>query len=254
MFKYRKTFKIPYYDADKYRRATPLAMLTYLGETSSAHTEHIGFSVDKLQDLNYCWMLNRWKVKMSRYPDVKEEITIETWTSSIDRFYANREFIIYDKKEIEIGRASTVWIFINMEKKRPIRIPLEFVEASNLIEEKTFDDFYDFKKEIEIEEYIDFHVRRLDIDYNNHVNNTKYLAWMLEIIPEDIYENYILSEFEILYKKETVYGKTILSGSKELYDNRGKHEYFHKILDSNTKDIHSMGITKWKMIKNKLGD
>lgn len=246
MFKYRKTFQIPYYDTDKYRRATPVSILTYLGETSGAHTDHIGFSVDKLQNLNYGWMLNRWKVKIDRYPNVKEKITIETWTSSIDRFYATREFIIYDENGIEIGKASTVWIFLNMEKKRPIRIPPEFIEVVNPIEDKTFDDFHDFKKEIKVEEYIDFHVRRLDIDYNNHVNNTKYLSWMLETIPEYVYENYILNEFEILYKKETVYGKTILSGSSKLDEVEDVHQYFHKVLDEDSKEIHSMGITNWR--------
>lgn len=249
MLKYKKTFRIPYYDADKYRRATPLAILTYLGETSGAHTEHIGFGVDKLQSLNYCWMLNRWKVKINRYPSVKEQITIETWTSSIDRFYATREFIIYDEKEIEIGRTSTVWIFINMEKKKPMRIPTEFIEISDLVEEKTFDYFYDFKKEAEVEEYIDFYVRRLDIDYNNHVNNTKYLSWMLESIPEDVYENYMLNEFEILYKKETTYGDTILSGNKEIDMNGDIPKYFHKILDKNNKEIHSLGVTSWERLK-----
>ncbi|MCQ4924265.1 thioesterase [Tissierella carlieri] len=246
MSKYKKMFQIPYYDADKYRRATPIAILTYLGETSGAHTDHIGFGVDKLQALNYGWMLNRWKVKIRRYPNVKENITIETWTSGVDKFYATREFIIYDEKAIEIGRASTVWIFLNMEKKRPIRVPAEFIKAINPVEEKTFDDFYDFKKEIEIEEYIDFHVRRSDIDYNNHVNNTKYLSWMLETIPEYIYENYMLEEFEILYKKETTYGNTILSGSNEVNKTDDLYKYFHNILDKDNKENHSMGVTKWK--------
>lgn len=245
MSKYKKTFQIPYYDTDKHRRATPEAMLTYLGETSGAHTDYIGFTVDKLQNLNYGWMLNRWKVKIHRYPKVKEKITIETWTSGIDKFYATREFIIYDEKDKEIGRASTVWIFLNMEKKKPIRIPAEFIELIKPIKEKNFDEFYDFKKEINVENYIDFHVRRSDIDYNNHVNNTKYLSWMLETIPEYVYENYMLNEIEILYKKETIYGNTILSGSNELDKSEDISIYFHKILDINTEDSHSLGKTNW---------
>lgn len=249
MSKYRKTFYIPNYDTDKHRRATPMAILTYLGETSGAHTDHIGFSVDSLKDINYGWMLNRWKVKINRYPSVKEKITIETWSSGIDRFYATREFVIYDEENLVIGKASTVWIFLNMEKKKPIRIPAEFNELINPIEEKTFDDFFDFKKDMKVEEYIDFHVRRSDIDYNNHVNNAKYLSWMLETIPEHVYENYMLNEFEILYKKETTYGNTILSGSNELDKSENIYKYFHKILDINNEESHSLGITIWKKIK-----
>lgn len=246
MSKYRKAFQIPYFDTDKYSRATPITILKYLGETSGAHTDSIGFTVDKLKDLNYGWMLNRWKVQIFRYPKVYENIIIETWTSSVDKFYATREFIIYDEESMEIGRASTIWIFLNMEKKRPTRIPVEFIEAINPIEEKIFEDYYNFKKEIHIEKYIDFYVRRSDIDYNNHVNNTKYLSWMLESIPEYVYQNYILDEFEILYKKETVYGNTVLSGSGEIDNSDGIYYCFHNILDKDTKESHSMGVTKWK--------
>jgi acyl-ACP thioesterase len=249
MKKYRKTFEIPYYESDKNGRLRQVSLLEYLGETSGAHTDYLGFNSKKLQELNCAWMLNRWKVKIHKYPKVKEKISIETWTSKMDRFYANREFIIYDEEDNEIGRASTVWIFIDMNKKKPVRIPAELLEIAKPVEETTFDDFYDFKKEIEIEENIDFHVRRSDIDYNNHVNNTKYLSWILETVPDNIYENYRLSEFELLYKKETVYGNTILAGINILDEEVHEKGFIHKIRDSNTGEVHALGMTKWIDIK-----
>lgn len=244
--KYKKTFIIPYYEADKNKKATPLSILAYLGETSGAHTDAIGYNVETLKELNYGWMLNRWRVKIDRYPEVGEKIGIETWSSNIDRFYANREFIIYDDKNIEICRASTVWIFIDMVRKRPIRIPLDFIQAVKPIEQRNFREFYDFKKEVDLEDFIDFRVRRTDIDYNNHVNNIKYLSWMLETIPCHVYENYILKEFEILYKKESIYGNTILSGIHEINNLEDEHHYFHGIIDKDSGENHAMGLTKWE--------
>lgn len=249
MSKYRKTFQIPYYESDKNRKATTLSILKYLGETSGAHTDSLGFNVENLKKTNYGWMLNRWKVRIDRYPNVNEVITIETWSSGIDRFYATREFIIYDEESLEIGRASTVWIFIDMLKKRPVRIPIDFVEKIKPIDERTFNEFYDFKKDIIAKSYIDFHVRRSDIDYNNHVNNTKYLSWMLETIPEYIYENYMLHEFEIIYKKETIYGNTIMAGCNELKCLTDDAEFSHVIMDNDIKETHSMGMTKWKKLE-----
>lgn len=249
MAKYIKTFQIPYYDSDKYGNATTSSILAYLGETSGEHTDSIGFGFNKLKELNYAWMLNKWKVRIDRYPKAKEKITIETWASGMDRFYATREFVIYDEENKELCRASTLWIFIDMNKKRPIRIPLEIVQSLDISEERVFNEFYDFKKEINIDKYIDFHVRRSDIDYNNHVNNTKYLSWMLETVPEYIHENYILNEFEILYKKETTYGNTILSGTKEINEIQTNKEFIHNILDKDNNEIHAFAITRWKKIE-----
>lgn len=249
MKKYRKAFQVPYYDSDKYGKATALSILSYLGETSGAHTDSIGFGFKELKELNYAWMLNRWKVSIDRYPKVNENIIIETWASGIDRFYATREFVIYDEEDKELGKASTLWIFIDMNRKIPIRIPQEFIKLSNPIEERVFNDFYNFKKELIIDKYLDFHVRRSDIDYNNHVNNTKYLSWMLEAVPQYIYENYMLHEFEILYKKETTYGNMILSGVKESEKIQESKVYFHDIIDKDNKENHALGYTRWKEIK-----
>lgn len=246
MTKYRKAFQVPYYDSDKYGNVTAPSILAYLGETSGEHTDSIGFGFNKLKELNYAWMLNKWKVRIDRYPKAKENIAIETWTSGMDRFYATREFKIYDEKNKELCRASTLWIFIDMNRKRPIRIPLEIIQSSDLSEEKAFNDFYDFRKESIIDKHLDFHVRRSDIDYNNHVNNTKYLSWMLETVPEYIYENYMLNEFEILYKKETTYDNTILSGINEIKGIETNKVFLHNIIDKENEENHAFGITRWK--------
>lgn len=36
--------------------------------------------------------------------------------------------------------------------------------------------------------------RRSDMDPNGHINNVAYLAWALEVIPEQIYQKYTLTE------------------------------------------------------------
>ena len=248
MGKHNISYKIPYYEADKYRRATPLTMLAYLGEAAVSHNDDLGFNIDKLRSLNHGWMLNRWKVKMDRYPEVGEKIRIETWISNLEKFYATREFMIYDDKDNEIGRATTLWIFLNMTKKRPIRITKELYEATEIIDIRAFDEFYEFEKDLKLEDYIDFHIRRSDIDYNNHVNNSKYLAWMIETVPEGIYKDHILSELEILYRRETTYGNTILAGSKEEPICEESINFLHCIIDKETSENNAMGLTKWKKI------
>ena len=201
MGKHTKKLIIPYYDTDIDGRVSPYNILKYFGETSSSHTDE--FLFDKKEDNhNYGWMLYRWKVKIDKYPKAKDKIYIETWISKLDRFYIYREFRVLNEEDEVLVIASTVWIMVDMKKKRPIRIPSDFLGKSEILDESNFTEFENFKEKIHFEKDIAFKVRRSDIDYNNHVNNTKYLLWIIEGVPNNIYENYILSEFEIVYKKE----------------------------------------------------
>lgn len=245
MQKYIKEFQIPYYDTDKNGIVYPASLLTYMGETSSFHSDALGVGVDELRKNNYGWMLNRWRVKFYKYPKVKDKITVETWTSGFDKFYATREFVIYGTEKNIVGEATTLWIFLDIIKKRPIRIPKEFNGIYNIIDEKLLHDFFDFNFEFETNTEVDFHVRKTDIDYNNHVNNVKYLNWMLEVIPEEIDNKYFLSEFDIQYKRETKLGDLIKSSINEGLVEDNKLIYLHKINESNSNDTNTFGRTIW---------
>lgn len=245
MGKYRKTFHIPYYDTDKDGRLTPFNVLKYFGETSAAHTDEFSTNVESNSNLNHGWMLYRWKVKVNKYPKAKDKIYIETWISNLDRFYAYREFKILNEKEEVLALASTVWIFVDMKRKRPIRIPELFIEKTKTINESNFNQFEDFKEKIDIKNHMDFNVRRCDIDYNNHVNNTKYLLWIMEGVSDNIYENYILSQFEIVYKKEIKYGDHILSSYIQEDGKKEEILLTHKISDEENIIDHAFAKTKW---------
>lgn len=243
--RYSKTFEVHYYEIDKYQEATPVSILNYLEETAICHSESVGFGIGKLLEMNMGWVLNRWKVKMKRYPKWNEKIIIETWPSSFDRFYANREFKIFDEERKEIGRASSRWILLNLIKKRPLRIPVEIGEAYGIEAEKAFEFFCDFNNEVISDEGMDFYVRRSDIDTNNHVNNTKYLEWILEVIPSGTQKNYLLKEFEILYKKETTYGNSILSNCSSIAEEDNSNAFLHTITEKDRNLELAVAKTNW---------
>ena len=245
--KYRKAFHIPYYDTDKDGRITSYNILKYFGETSASQTDEFSLNEEEKKS-NYGWMIYRWKVKIKKYPKAKEKVYIETWISKLDRFYAYREFAILSKENEVLGVASTVWIMVDMKKKRPIRIPSTFIGKSKIVNERNFSEFENFREKIDIKEYIDFKVRRSDIDYNNHVNNTKYLLWIIEAVPNNIYEKYTLAEFEIIYKKEIKYGDMISSAYTIDKIEEDQVLYTHKITGKNSNNEHAFGKSKW--IKN----
>lgn len=248
MSKYSKEFVIPYYDTDKNGYVFPTSLLTYMGETSSYHSDYLGVGLEVLRKNNYGWMLHRWKVKFNRYPKVREKLLVKTWTSGFDKFYATREFKIYDEENNEIVKATTLWIFLDIVKKRPRRIPKELYTTYRIMDEKLLHDYFIFEGNIEHQISLDFHVRKSDIDYNNHVNNVKYLNWMLEVIPNHIDRDYILTELDIQYKKEIKLGDLIISSIDKGTCTNDTIEFLHTIKEENSSDINAFGRTVWKKI------
>lgn len=243
MHKYFKKINIPFYDSDIDGYVRPINILKYFGETTSEETDKL---IDENEvDFSFGWMLYRWKVEIIEYPKAKDDVQVNTWISKLDRFYAFREFTLTDEIGRTMVKASTVWLCIDMSKKRPIRIPKEYSEVMEEVGEANFKNFSDFKDLPEIDSYSDFKVRRSDIDSNNHVNNAKYLSWIVESMTEDIYNDYRLSEFEIIYKKEIKYGDVISTGFALDSRESGFLEFNHIITDFHKQKEHAFGKTKW---------
>lgn len=240
---FTKDFTVHYYEINQYSEATPVTLLNYLEETAIAHSDAVGLGYKKLMSMGIAWLLNQWLVEIERPPHWNERVTVETWPSDFHRFYATREFRMRDEKGNIICRASSRWVLLNLEKKRPVRVPTDYTEAYGFDPERAIDG--EFGELPEIEEMVatkDFLVRREDIDTNNHVNNTRYITWFLEAVPQEIYNDNILSELNVLFKKEAGLGSIISSSCAK----NSEDEYLHHIIDKNNHQLLTAGVTKWR--------
>lgn len=64
---------------------------------------------------------------------------------------------------------------------------------------------------LEIPEETTYHVRFFDLDLNGHVNNSKYLEWMYDVLDVAFLEEHIPHCINLKYVKEVHYGHDIKS-------------------------------------------
>lgn len=242
---YQKEFEVHYYEVNQYQEATPVSVLNYLEETAIAHSEAVGLGLNKLKSEGLAWVLNRWSVQMGRYPQWNEKIIVETWPSNFERFYATRQFYVKDLKGEILGRATSLWIFLNIEKKRPLRIPAENMLPYGLDSQGVLEQPFSELDNVENSEVLkEFYVRRSDIDTNEHVNNTKYMEWVLETVPTEIYQGHILQSFEVMYKKEVGFG-SIISATCQPIGESAKSTFAHTIKESHQGYNLALAKTHW---------
>ena len=113
---------------NKSGEASATTMLTLLEETAADHCFSINHSLYDLLEKNVGWVLLSGTLQMERYPIYKEKITIRTWLSSYSTIKGIRENIIYDEQNNIIGRAKGLWVFFDIERRRPIQIFNEIKE------------------------------------------------------------------------------------------------------------------------------
>lgn len=246
MGKYNKEFTVPYYDCNKYGYIKAVALLEYLVETSSLQSDSMGLGFKELMEKNYGWILSKWKVELLHLPKAMDKIEVQTWTSGFDKFYAYRDFNIFNDDGKLLVKASTLWIFMDTEKKRPVRIPVELYSGYTSVDEKNFSSFLKLNEDSKMNSSMDFRVRKTDIDYNEHVNNAKYLNWFLEPIPLEIDENYFLNEIDIHYKKEIKYNNIIESKISHGKETENKIEFFHEIYNKDSDILTTLARTVWR--------
>ncbi|WP_299110013.1 acyl-ACP thioesterase domain-containing protein [uncultured Winogradskyella sp.] len=238
-------FELRYFEMNKLGLATPTIMLGLLEETAADHCYAIDHSIFDLFKMNVGWVLVSGVLQMDRYPSYKEKITIRTWLSSYSSIKGYRENIIFDENQNIIGRAKGLWVFFDIEKRKPIPIFNTIKEQWSFFNTSSIE--HDIKKKINAVDSAhytkQFTVHRFDTDMNKHVNNIRYLQWVIESIPEDIVENYYLHTIDGRFIAEAQYSDTVLSLTKEL---PSATAFEHTIKIEGSDKICATAHTHWK--------
>jgi len=247
---FEKQFNLRYFEMDQYGEASPTTILTLLEEAAAEHCLSIKQSLYDLFSQNIGWVLLSGYMQMERYPLYKEKIKIRTWISKYSSIKGNRENVIYDEQGNIIGRARGLWLFFDIKRRTPVRIFDQIKEKWNCFPEESIE--HDINKKIEAIEKgkykKNFQVHRYDIDSNEHVNNLRYLQWLIETVPKEIMDNFYMHSIDGRFISEAQYGHTIESLAEPEIS---AQKLIHTIKDLDSDQVCSTGRTVWKSRVNK---
>jgi len=206
-----KQYELRYFEMDRHGVVSPTTILTLLEETAAEHCYNIDYSLYNLERQNIGWVLISGAIDMIRYPGYKESIAIRTWISKYTLLRGYRENLVFDGSGAVIGRAKGIWVFYDIEKKKPIPIFDEIKSRWGSNREVSMDVDEDTIKIINDDEghQLEYDVRKLDVDSNKHVNNIRYYHWLVESLPDDITNEYVLKKVNAKFYSEANYGEKI---------------------------------------------
>ncbi|MGE5431035.1 MAG: acyl-[acyl-carrier-protein] thioesterase [Syntrophomonadaceae bacterium] len=229
--KYERNYFVHYYDSDLKKRALVTSIMRYFEDIAIMQSEDASVGLDYYSKNNVAWVLYKWDIEILNYPKFKDTLRIVTCPLAFAKFYAFRSFDVYSMSGEHQVKGSSMWFFVDMNTRRPARIPQEVYDGYQITPADTRQlEIEDPKAPEEIDYSTTFRVRQSDIDTNGHVNNIKYIEWALEALPQEIFSSFTLRRIKVVYKKETMYGRMISSSASGIKDG-DKMIFRHKISD-----------------------
>ena len=239
---YQMKMKIPFDMADMNGHIKLPDVILLSLQVSGMQSIELGVG-DKaiLEDYNLVWIITDYDIEVVRLPRFAEEITIETEALSYNRLFCYRRFTIYDEAGQEIIRMLATFVLMDRDSRKVHAVAPEIVAPYQS----------DFNKKLirgpkyeSLEEPVskDYHVRFYDLDMNGHVNNSKYLDWIFEVMGADFLTQYIPKRINLKYVKEVRPGGVITSAVE-----RTGLESKHEITSDGA--TNAQAIITWQEIK-----
>ena len=208
---YQMNMKIPFDMADMNGHIKLPDVILLSLQVSGMQSIELGVS-DKtiLEDYNLVWIITDYDIEVVRLPRFAEEITIETEALSYNRLFCYRRFTIYDEAGQELIHMMATFVLMDRDSRKVHAVEPEIVAPYQS----------EFSKKLlrgpkyqSLENPIskDYHVRFYDLDMNGHVNNSKYLDWIFEVMGADFLTHYIPKKINLKYVKEVRPGGVITS-------------------------------------------
>jgi len=235
------------YDVNARGHLSIVSICNFMQDAAGGHAHALGVSVDQLHPMHLTWVLVRMRVELARHLHWQDRLQIQTWPSHQERLFSHRDFLLLDDAGENVGRCVTVWVLMDLQRWRPVRLtalpaPLSIPDRARAL--TTMPNKIDVSETFATQRQ--FLVGDRDLDRNGHVNNVRYIEWALETVPVNVLNTCGLEKLEINFTGEAFHAEDILAGSQAL-DTAGP-AFLHGIHSQSAGTNLARAKTQWRRI------
>ena len=205
---YTQEFQITDNTVDCFGRLRASMLLYFVQEVAGQHFNRISMDYDSLAQRGMFWAITRQKVQITRLPCRGETIRLETWPMPTTRVAFPRSVVAYDEGGNEVFRSISIWVLMDLNTRSmilPGKSGLSVVGTLRGNELAAPNGLV--AKELRSARCRT--VSFTDLDRNGHMNNTKYLDWIYDLLPSRFHREHTVTEFTVCYLSETREGQEL---------------------------------------------
>lgn len=209
---YKEKFKIGLKDVWAKDEVSNIAILEYLEDIAAYHSDSVGIGINTTEETHLNWLLLDWELEVLKRPTYGQVLDIHTWSRGIEKFYAFRDFEVYDEENNLCAIATSKWLLVDSKTEKIARVEPQIADRyQSEIGKRVFQEekIKKIKEPEKFESETMYTARRRDIDVIGHMHNLYYLYLAYEALPEEEYAKRPFNHIRIQYKNQIKLGETV---------------------------------------------
>ena len=205
---YSEEFKITDLYVDCFGRLLPSKILYMMQEVAGNHFAQLAMDYDSLAQRGLFWAITRNKVQITRLPMRGETIRLETWPMPTTRVAYPRSIVAYDEAGNEVFRAITLWVLMDLNDRSMVLPGKSGIDVTGTLRGNELASPLGLPAKV-LANHRKRYVNFTDLDRNAHMNNTRYLDWIYDLLGADFHKDHSLREFTLCYLNEAREGQQL---------------------------------------------
>ena len=205
---YSEEFKISDLYIDCFGRLLPSKILYMMQEVAGNHFAQLSMDYDSLAQRGLFWAITRNRVQITRLPMRGETIRLETWPMPTTRVAYPRSIVAYDENGDEVFRSITLWVLMDADNRSMVLPGKSGIDVAGTLRGNELAAPLGLPAKALVnrrKRYVNF----TDLDRNAHMNNTRYLDWVYDLLGADFHKDHTLREFTLCYLNEAREGQQL---------------------------------------------
>ncbi|MGB9735574.1 MAG: acyl-[acyl-carrier-protein] thioesterase [bacterium] len=242
---WEQTFIIRSYDVDPVWRLRLSSFFHFMQEVAVNHSYDLGVGYHDLEKYGMFWVLSRIKLIIKKMPSWGETINVITWPKGRNKLFALRDFLVVNTSNEELISATSLWLLINKNNHKPLRMQSLPVNLPENDGKHALNEQLEKIRAFEhIEQSYERDVMVEDLDVNYHVNNARYIDWILDCFDPSFLASNNIKSIQVNYTDEAGYKDRILVNiSNDLFPENRLH--YIECVNKNTNSPVTQAVIEW---------
>lgn len=205
---YEKTYLLTDMHTDAFGRAKPSALLSFAQDIAGEHAAQLSDNYDALQKKHLFWAVSRHSLEIFKAPKIGQTLLLRTWPMVTTRSAYPRAVEGYGQDGALLFRMVSLWVLMDT-KKRSLVLPGRGGLTINGCNRGCEGELPGSLPPGQQENSTCRSVTYSELDRNRHMNNTRYLEWISDLLPLSFHETHYPSLCRVCYLQEALPEQTL---------------------------------------------
>ena len=210
-YKFCQDICIPCYDTDRRAFLKPAAFMDFAQEIAYWAANDLGFGYDTLHVHHTAWVLTRMHIHFEEPLKWRDNVTLYTWHKGASGLFYLRDFDLRDASGRSRVKATTSWVVIDERTRRMVRPEdlKDLLDPDMKVDDAIAEPVQKILLPKGDPEMTGEHtVSYSDLDINGHTNNSRYVVWAMDCLPNEVTDSPV-KDLYINFVKETLPGDKV---------------------------------------------